>query len=729
MGLTTSVELPADERFHRGALVEWWYAAALVDSSQTDEKFAVVASFTSYRETLRSKPGHMLIGGLARLPNRNLATLSVIDRDLRQAAFTNLRSAVRRGKSTDYAEAYLESLERASAPRPYLVSEDCAFGYDRLVARLGSSALEGKGGGRYAFRLEDCGAAADLEMRALKPAMLNGHRGRVKLGSLGMNYYSYPSVSVSGNLVADGLEHKVSGIGWIDHQWGDWFRVSDTLFRTEPMGPKRVGWQWFGIQLSNGVEVNAYLPSYALTGEPLPPSVTVSFRDGSFAAGTRVEAKAQGVWQSLRTLTTYPVGWTVRVPEFDLALDVTPQATMELPVFGPTLGVLEAPSTVRGVMKGRDVEGTCWAETLGDKFDEGDFWKAQKQCVNSELSKVIPLSPSEPWLERLAGPARWSREPSLVSETMTKPLWDLLERGGKRWRPIWMSLCCDSVGGDSEMFRSLLAIPELMHTGSLIVDDIEDGSDYRRGEQSLHIKYGVPVALNAGNMLYFLPLVLVEESGVLTSAQKHRIYACIASAGRRAHLGQAADIHLEASNIDFDSLLGGSSRIKDTLLQMYSDKTGSQARALAEIGGVMGNGTEGQIEALAEYSDAVGVAFQMINDVSNLQPHQKGKRGEDIRQGKLRFVTLEAIANARASDSRRLVQILKQRTRDRESVEEAIEIVIRSGGVEATKRKLRQMIDVTWERLSPLLEETEAKIMLKAGPRWLLKQDTLEAQL
>ena len=87
---------------------------------------------------------------------------------------------------------------------------------------------------------------------------------------------------------------------------------------------------------------------------------------------------------------------------------------------------------------------------------------------------------------------------------MIKPIREITDRGGKGWRSYAAITCCDIVGGDSRKFVEWLAMPELMHVGSLIVDDVEDKSVVRRGGPTAHMLYGEAQAINSGTAAYFI---------------------------------------------------------------------------------------------------------------------------------------------------------------------------------------------------------------------------------
>ena len=88
--------------------------------------------------------------------------------------------------------------------------------------------------------------------------------------------------------------------------------------------------------------------------------------------------------------------------------------------------------------------------------------------------------------------------------TLITPIREIADRGGKSWRSYAALACCDVVGGDSRKFAQWLAMPELMHVGSLIVDDVQDKSTVRRGGPRCHVMHGEPIAINAGTAAYFM---------------------------------------------------------------------------------------------------------------------------------------------------------------------------------------------------------------------------------
>ena len=104
-----------------------------------------------------------------------------------------------------------------------------------------------------------------------------------------------------------------------------------------------------------------------------------------------------------------------------------------------------------------------------------------------------------------------------------------------------MVLCCELAGGEAEEALPLAPVVEFPHNGSLIVDDIEDSSDLRRGEPAVHKIYGEDMSINTGNLLYFLPTFLIDESD-FSDELKLRLYRYYTVNLRRLHFGQGLDI-------------------------------------------------------------------------------------------------------------------------------------------------------------------------------------------
>jgi octaprenyl-diphosphate synthase len=203
------------------------------------------------------------------------------------------------------------------------------------------------------------------------------------------------------------------------------------------------------------------------------------------------------------------------------------------------------------------------------------------------------------------------------------PVKDMLSRGGKRWRPLLMTLVCESLGG-GDTALPLTPLIEFSHNATLIHDDIEDDSEERRGKPAVHKIYGVDTAINAGSFLYFLALSCVES---YKGDSKALVYKLWAEYIRGLHLGQAIDIswHRKVSFIP----------TIDEYFVMCALKTGSLARLAAEAGAYSAGASAETALKFGDAAEKLGIGFQILDDVKNLTTGIPGKlRGDDVVEGK-----------------------------------------------------------------------------------------------
>jgi len=122
--------------------------------------------------------------------------------------------------------------------------------------------------------------------------------------------------------------------------------------------------------------------------------------------------------------------------------------------------------------------------------------------IEAELKNWLPDTADSAWAEKIF-PGTMGKISADSVHFLTAPLTDILSRGGKRWRPLFMTLVCETLGGGDSAIP-LSPLLEFCHNASLIHDDIEDDSDERRGQPAIHKIYGIDTAVNSGSFFYFL---------------------------------------------------------------------------------------------------------------------------------------------------------------------------------------------------------------------------------
>ncbi|MBN2102162.1 MAG: polyprenyl synthetase family protein [Candidatus Aenigmarchaeota archaeon] len=352
--------------------------------------------------------------------------------------------------------------------------------------------------------------------------------------------------------------------------------------------------------------------------------------------------------------------------------------------------------------------------------DATDFVREKSGIIEDAMKKFIPKKMDKKYIDWLMGPHRYKYNIESLNKTLSEPIWDYLDRGGKRLRPALFLLLTEVLGGDVEMVKDFAAVVELLHNGSIMVDDIEDNSDLRRGKPCTHKIFGIDIAINAGNYMYFAAYgALMKNSDKFPPEIMLRAYNAIAREMIIIHTGQGMDIAWHNNLADADNIS------VDEYLQMCANKTGVLLRVAARLAAIF-SGKDAKIEeALAEFTETIGIAFQIQDDIMNLQPTEKwGKEiGDDINEGKRTLIVLHALKNANQKDRKRLLEILNMHTKEQKTIIEAIEIMKKYDSLNYAKEFARKIIKDSWSGIDPLLPESESKDKLKKLAEYLVERD------
>ncbi|HYO95369.1 MAG TPA: polyprenyl synthetase family protein [Polyangiaceae bacterium] len=216
---------------------------------------------------------------------------------------------------------------------------------------------------------------------------------------------------------------------------------------------------------------------------------------------------------------------------------------------------------------------------------------------------------------------------ALWQEALLGPLSDFLARPGKEFRARLVRLTWELSGRKTPPPPELPLIVEILHAGSLIIDDIEDGSAYRRGAPSLHCTVGIPTALNAGNWLYFWPSRLLArlELPPMTELTIHRL---ISKTLLACHEGQALDLRLRVCELE-QRAVPGVVRATTRL------KTGKLFELAASMGAIAAGAPSPTVRAVADFGQALGVGLQMLDDFGGILSQRRCHEGhEDLINGR-----------------------------------------------------------------------------------------------
>ena len=211
--------------------------------------------------------------------------------------------------------------------------------------------------------------------------------------------------------------------------------------------------------------------------------------------------------------------------------------------------------------------------------------------------------------------------PRLLDRALFRPLLYAARQPGKQFRGRLAEVAWELADGVGTAPVELALIVEALHLGSLIVDDIEDGSDQRRGAPSLHRAVGLPLALNAGNWLYFWPGIVLERS-TFTSEIKLAMHTAVSRAVLRCHYGQALDLSTRVGELR-------RREVSDVVYATTRLKTGSLMELAAELGALAAGASPTKLEVLAALGRDIGVALQMLDDWTGLRCARRRHKGRE----------------------------------------------------------------------------------------------------
>ncbi|MFZ3064467.1 MAG: polyprenyl synthetase family protein [Nitrospirota bacterium] len=260
-------------------------------------------------------------------------------------------------------------------------------------------------------------------------------------------------------------------------------------------------------------------------------------------------------------------------------------------------------------------------------MDLKEHLKEKKRLVDKFLDDYLPKA---------------DVHPKALHEAMRYSLF----AGGKRVRPILCIASCEAVGGDIDTVMPVASAIELIHTYSLIHDDLPamDNDDYRRGRPTNHKMYGEAIAILAGDALLTFAFDLLSDKELnkrLDSDSLLSIIKRLSSASGSAGMvgGQAADIQASGKEVNLPEVE-----------YIHIHKTGALIRASVCIGAIAGNASKDELSALTRYGEAVGLAFQIADDVLDIEGSRDeiGKDvGSDIAKEKVTYPSVIGISESK----------------------------------------------------------------------------------
>lgn len=293
-------------------------------------------------------------------------------------------------------------------------------------------------------------------------------------------------------------------------------------------------------------------------------------------------------------------------------------------------------------------------------------------------------------------------------EVLYKASRHIIEAGGKRLRPFIVLKSCELVGSREETALPVAVAVELLHTFTLIHDDVMDRSETRRGVPAVHALWGEPMAINAGDLVFakvFDAILNYTPREWISSEQVLRTLSIITQATITVCEGQAKDLSPEKRR----------TATEEDYFEMVHWKTAALYKAAAETGAVIGGGTETQIERLGQFAYNAGVAFQIRDDELGLIGDEtilKKPVGDDLRQGKQTILVIYALKHANPKQQRTILAALGNPKATVNQIKEATNLIYSLGAVKYANKKAREFTERAKEQLTSFPDTPAKKALL-----------------
>ena len=286
-------------------------------------------------------------------------------------------------------------------------------------------------------------------------------------------------------------------------------------------------------------------------------------------------------------------------------------------------------------------------------------------------------------------------------QSLYSPASYILKNGGKRIRPMLVLFAAKSVGGSFDKVKHAALAVELLHSFSLVHDDIMDNADRRRNLLTLHKKYNLSTAILAGD-------------SILSIAYKELLKDLNRNSKISIDIFTKALIEVcEGQGYDKDFETNKNVSISDYKL-MIKKKTAELTEMCCHLGAVLGGGSKKEIQSLKLFGRYIGLAFQIRDDLLDITADERkfGKvLGGDLIEGKKTFLLLKALEIAKGEDKRLLMKLISDSGTKPQKVIKYKEIYLRLGILELTEKEIKKYTSKALKQLNSLKDDGRDKLV------------------
>ena len=323
-----------------------------------------------------------------------------------------------------------------------------------------------------------------------------------------------------------------------------------------------------------------------------------------------------------------------------------------------------------------------------------DYLSLIKQPIEKDLNDFIELFNSS-----------LTHEQTLLSEVLAH----IRKRGGKRMRPILMLLMAKNYGQVSSVTQYSAVGLELLHTASLVHDDVVDESGERRGQASVNASYNNKVAVLVGDYILSTALLKVAHTG------NQRIIEYLAELGRILAAGEI----LQLSNINNQEIR------EDVYYDVIKQKTAALFEACAAIGAISANASDEEVQKARQFGQYLGIMFQIRDDIFDyFDSKEIGKpTGNDMTEGKLTLPVIYALNTTDFEAMHTLAKKVKAGTVNKDEIAVLVEFTKQQGGIEYAEQKMQDFSKLCMSYIDECVTNKAVKEALTAYVDYVVQRN------
>lgn len=514
---------------------------------------------------------------------------------------------------------------------------------------------------------------------------------------------NFCSVAISGTIdILGSYEVKCGGNGWIS---------KSSLFSTSANKLGRPGFVMFGT-LSSGehllVSCNPINgPLTELTGY-----YCLKGTDGSYSSGSANISVTES-WISSATFQSFPISIVINIPKLKFLITVTTRVCNKeiCSIFSQCSG--QVTSCFDGSVNTTEIDRISINGTIVCFGAQNLTIESMMANIGGEVKKELIKSFTADII---------SRREKQIFNAVYSPIKILVDREGKSWRSFLFCAICNLWGKNKYDCVKFSQAIELLHVGSLIIDDIEDHSSIRRGGPAVHCLVETPLAINSGCACFFSALRFAGVDS-LPPSQSLQIYQLAFETLRKGHIGQGLDIYgceelvlraLETE--DFSELL-------ELETYIYSMKSGELVSFIGNFACIISDVPTDVRHAISTFGRNLGVAFQIIDDALGLSSTKSKKTfAEDLRNGKFVYPTIKTLQCLTKPRRIELFEKIKAKPSLPEEIQAVLDIISSTNALSQSKKEARIILADSWKSVEPYLPNNIQKKYIFELCQYILRQ-------